>query len=410
MDYTDEFKLLKKAYKNDVPEIRVPELGIKISKINFSSRNYGLFHNNADGKHNNNLFTALLKYYLSKNTFTNKYFFRVLDASDEEINENKNFQYLLLQKENETKSNKVIILFHGLNERSWEKYLPWATELNRITGKAVLFFPIAFHMNRAPVFWSNPRLMSEVAKERQALFPDIIDNSFANTAISIRLSYSPKRFLVSGLQTYHDVLRLVKEIKNDEHLMISSNAGIDIFSYSMGAFLGEMLMMINSGNYFDNSKLFIFCGGPTLDLMAPVSRAIIDSEADSALRNYFMNNFLEKINDDKILREYFTKHRNETEYLKSFLQYENNRILREERLSELKDQISILALVKDKVIPATGISKTFENFKTKLSHIEYLNFEHKYSHENPFPVSEKERAIIDLNFKYTFKLAGGFLS
>ncbi len=192
--------------------------------------------------------------------------------------------------------------------------------------------------------------------------------------------------------------------------MISSNAGIDIFSYSMGAFLGEMLMMINSGNYFDNSKLFIFCGGPTLDLMTPVSRAIIDSEADSALRNYFMNNFLEKINDDEILREYFTKHRDETEYLKSFLQYENNRSLREERLNELKDQISILALIKDKVIPATSISKTFEKFKTKLSHIEYLNFEHKYSHENPFPVSEKERAIIDLNFKNTFKLAGNFLS
>jgi len=410
LDYTDEFKLLKNAYKKEDPIIRVPELGIKISRINFSSGNYGLFQKEHIVKQKNSLFTALLKYYLSKNTFTNKYFFRVLDASDEEINENKEFKYLLLQKENETKSDNVIILFHGLNERSWEKYLPWATELNRITGKAILFFPIAFHINRAPEFWSNPRLMAEVAKERLALFPDIIDNSFANTAISIRLSYSPKRFLISGLQTYHDVLSLLKEIKNDKHQLINKEAGIDIFSYSMGAFLGEMLMMINSGNYFDNSKLFIFCGGPTLDLMTPVSRAIIDSEADSALRNYFTNNFLEKINGDEILRDYFQKHTDETEYLKSFIQYENNQNLREKRLNELKDQISILALIKDKVIPANSVSKTFEKFKTKLSHIKYSNFEHKYSHENPFPVSEKEKAIIDLNFKNSFKLAGSFLS
>lgn len=410
MNYTEEYKLLRDVYKREETELRVPELGIKINRINFSSGNYGLFQKENTVKQKDNMFTALLKYYLSRNTFTNKYFFKVLDASDEEINENKEFQYLLLQKENEKVSEDVIILFHGLNERSWEKYLPWATELNRLTGKAVLFFPIAFHMNRAPGFWSNPRLMSEVAKERQALYPEITGNSFANTAISIRLSYSPKRFLISGLQTYHDVLTLLKEIKSGSHQLISRNAGIDIFSYSMGAFLGEMLMMINSGNYFTDSKLFIFCGGPTLDLMTPVSKAIIDSEADTAMRNYFMNNFSQKVNEDEILSEYFKNHNEETEYLNSFLQFDNNRGLREKRLNELKDQISVLALIKDKVIPVNGISKTFERFITKLSQIKYLNFDHKYSHENPFPLSDKERDIIDLNFKNSFKLAGSFLA
>lgn len=410
MNYTDGFNLLKNAYKETLPVIRISELGIKISRINFSSENYGLFQKGKQANTDSNFFTALLKYYLSSNSFTNKYFFRVLDASDEEIEENKSFNYLLLQKENEERSNGVIILFHGLNERSWVKYLPWAVELNRLTGKAILFFPIAFHMNRAPVFWSNPRLMAEVSKERRALFPNIVHNSFANTAISTRLSYSPKRFLISGLQTYNDVLKLLSEIKSNGHPLISKSADIDIFSYSMGAFLGEMLMMINSNNYFSNSRLFIFCGGTTLDLMTPVSKAILDSEAESSLKNYFTISFKDSICKDDILGQYFKNHENEAFYLDSFLQFENNRGLREKRLNELKDQISILAMGKDNVIPVNAVIKTFEKFKNKLTQVKVLNFEHSYSHENPFPASDKGKDIIDLNFKKCFSLAGSFLS
>lgn len=410
MNYNEQYVLLKNAYKSMGNFIRVPELGIKINRVEFSSGDYGLFRGLNTAKLGSNMFAALLKYYLSKNSFTSKYFFNALDASDEDILENRNFNYLLLQNENEKISKGIIILLHGLNERSWEKYLTWGAELNRLTGKAVLCFPIAFHMNRAPGFWSNPRLMAEVSRERQSLFPDIRENSFANTAISTRLSYSPGRFLIAGLQTYHDLLKLIKQIRSGDHPLVDKNAGTDIFSYSMGAFLGEMLMMINPLNYFDNSRLFIFCGGPTLDQMTPVSRAIIDSEAHAALRSYYLHDFKVKIKDDEVLCEYFRKHPDETEYLNSFLGFGNNRGLRENRLNELKEQVSVLALVKDKIIPSNGISKTFNNFVNKLSQVKILNFEHKYSHENPFPVSEKEKETVDFNFRQSFKLAGGFLS
>lgn len=410
MNYNDQFILLRNAYRGAGDSIRVPELGIKISRVDFSSGNYGIFKPRDAAGPGSNMFTALLKYYLSKNSFTSKYFFNALDASDEEIDENRNFTYLLLQSENENKSKGIIILLHGLNERSWEKYLTWAAELNRLTGKAVLCFPTAFHMNRAPGFWSNPRLMAEVSRERQSLFPEIRENSFANTAISTRLSYSPRRFLSAGLQTYHDIIKLIKGIKSGDHPLIEREAGADIFSYSMGAFLGEMLMMINPLKFFDNSRLFIFCGGPTLDLMTPVSRAIIDSEAHEALRGFYLHDFNLKINEDEILRRYFRSHQSETEYLNSFLGFGNNRSLRENRLNELKEQVSILALVKDKIIPSNGISRTFNNFVNKLSQVKILNFSHKYSHENPFPVSEKEKEIVDFNFKQSFKFAGSFLA
>lgn len=408
MNYFEEYKILRKVFADNNTLINISELGIKINRIDFNSETRNLFVSNNFEKQNDSFFVALFKYYLSKNSFTNKYFFNSLDATDESIQENKEFEYLLVQKEDEIRSRELIILFHGLNERSWIKYLPWAAELCKTTGKAVLLFPIAFHMDRAPVSWSNPRLMQEVARERRSLFPNIKDNSFANTAISIRLQYSPRRFLISGLQTYNDVVALVKMIKEDRNSLVDKNASMDFFGYSVGGFLGEMLLMINPQNYFANSRLFIFCGGPTFDLMAPVSKAIIDSEADSAIRSYFTANFPDKIYGDEILADYFINHKKEMDYLVSFLRFENNQFLREKRLVELKDQISIVALIKDRIIPAEGISKTFLKIKDKISQIKYLNFNHSYSHENPFPVLEKQKNEIDSNFKETFRLASAF--
>jgi Family of unknown function (DUF6051) len=408
LNYVEEYKILRKVFTENHKFINISELGININKLHFTSDTKGLFRKDHFEKQIDSFFVALFKYYLSKNPLTDKYFFNSLDATDDSIQENKQFQYLLVQREDEIRSQKLIILFHGLNERSWIKYLPWAAELCKTTGKAVLLFPIAFHMDRAPVSWSNPRLMQEVARERRLLFPGIIENSFANTAISIRLQYSPRRFLISGLQTYNDVVALVKMIKENRYSLIDKNASIDFFGYSIGGFLGEMLMMINPQNHFGNSRLFIFCGGPTFDLMTPLSKAIIDSEANSAIRSYFTTNFAENIFCDEILADYFKNHKKEMDYLISFLRFENNQSLREKRLIELKDQLSIVALVNDRIIPAESISKTFHKIKDKVSRIKYLNFNHNYSHVNPFPIFEKHKKEIDYSFKETFRLASAF--
>src|SRR5690606_22548582 len=95
------------------------------------------------------LFNALLKYYLKDNQYSSNYIFKSLDESDENISENLSFRYPLLKKTTGEKAAACIFLFHGLNERSWEKYLPWALNLASQTGRAVILFPLAFHMNRA---------------------------------------------------------------------------------------------------------------------------------------------------------------------------------------------------------------------------------------------------------------------
>jgi hypothetical protein len=72
---------------------------------------------------------------------------------DCDVENNSRYSCLLMQPAGST-SRGLILLLHGLNEKRWDKYLPWARRLVRQTGKSVLLFPIAFHMSRTPAPWS----------------------------------------------------------------------------------------------------------------------------------------------------------------------------------------------------------------------------------------------------------------
>ncbi|MCB9249985.1 MAG: hypothetical protein H6613_16270 [Ignavibacteriales bacterium] len=129
-------------------------------------------------------------------------------------------------------------------------------------------------MNRAPGNWSNPRLMKKMSEYRISKFNGIENSTFANAALSSRLHSKPSRFFTSGFQTFSDVTDLVTEIRAGNNKYIYDDASINFFGYSIGALLAEVLLMANPRNYFDKSKLFIFCGGPTFDIMFPVAKAI----------------------------------------------------------------------------------------------------------------------------------------
>ncbi|GEM_PF-6426160 len=43
--------------------------------------------------------------------------------TDDCINENKSFTYIVFQPQNKNRCDNAIILLHGLNERTWDKYL-----------------------------------------------------------------------------------------------------------------------------------------------------------------------------------------------------------------------------------------------------------------------------------------------
>ena len=118
--------------------------------------------------------------------------------TDDRIQENKSFSYAIFTPSGRKKNNEAIILLHGLNERTWEKYLTWAEYLTHTTGKPVILFPIAFHMNRTPGLWANPRAILPWVSKRKEEVANVTNSTFANVALSSRLSQNPLRFSPSG--------------------------------------------------------------------------------------------------------------------------------------------------------------------------------------------------------------------
>lgn len=329
----------------------------------------------------------------------------IFNMEDIDIEENKNFNYIIVKSSSTKRAKDVIFLFHGLNERLWQKYLPWALTLHRLTGKAVVLFPIAFHMNRAPSAWSNPRGMKQVSNYRVNNFSDIKNSTFANAALSTRLHQNPSRFFTSGFQTFSDVTSLVKEIREGKHNFIYDDASINFFGYSIGALLAEVLIMANPQNYFDKSKLFIFCGGPTFDIMFPVAKAILDSEAYNSTSKFFKL-FDDYLNNGKIDRNSLP----EIKYFKSLLSQYGLRNVREERLLELKNNIFAVSLIKDKVVPPDSVINTLNGAQKKIPiRTMITDFPYDYSHEAPFPTDKKLREIVGVNFNNIFDLAASYL-
>jgi hypothetical protein len=330
-----------------------------------------------------------------------------INPEDPNIRENKSFIYpVFCPKE---KSNKVILMLHGLNERSWSKYLAWAFYLAQNTSSYVILFPISFHMNRSPESWSNPRSMSDFLNFRNSIIGKINNSSFANIALSNRLSDDPLRFFNSGYQTVNDIVKLVNSVKTGTHPEVPSGSRLNIFGYSIGAFLSEIIMMGNPGDLFTDSKLFIFCGGSVFSNMNGSSKLIMDKRAFARVYDYYMKDFEEQVTGKSTFSEFFETSRVGLAF-RSMIDI--NRLLpfRERLFAKLKDQISVIALEKDTVIPLKGIIETMRA-TGKKDQVRIMDFKFQYSHENPFPVFNNGlKAEVDDSFEKVFSNAAGFLA
>ncbi|MBK7104925.1 MAG: hypothetical protein IPH62_06545 [Ignavibacteriae bacterium] len=390
MDYFDQNIYLKNHFDINNPKIDLSVFNAVIYNHPFYSK--GIDEFKIDFPNN---------YYVSE--FENSIFSNTDDVT---IEENNKFNYIIVKSDSLKRAKDVIFLFHGLNERIWDKYLPWAIKLNKLTGKAIILFPIAFHMNRAPETWSNPRLMKKMSEYRINMYNGIQNSTFANAALSMRLHSKPSRFFTSGFQTFTDVTKLISEIRDGENKFIYDDCSIDFFGYSIGALLAEVLLMANPKNYFEKSKLFIFCGGPTFDIMFPVARAILDSKAYESMSKFFKL-FDDYLNKGKIDRNSLP----EIKYFKSLLSQYGLRNIREERLLELKNRIFAISLIKDKVIPPESVINTLNGAQRKIPiRTMITDFPYNYSHETPFPADKNQREIVNVNFENIFELASNFLN
>lgn len=330
---------------------------------------------------------------------------------DSRVLENREFTYQVFVPAGARKAREVILLFHGFNEKQWHKYLPWAHRLVTATGKAVVLFPISFHMNRAPMAWSDRHLMYRASQARHRRHPLIVASTLSNAAISIRLHSRPQRFIWSGLQSYYDVLQLVRDIASGRHPAIDPAARIDMFGYSIGCLLAQILLMTNPGEVFSRTRLFMFCGGAVFNRMSPVSRFILDSECNVALYSYVVEHLESHVREHERLRHYLSESHPEGLNFRSMLGAVAFRAQREVQFQRIGRRMMGVALEGDTVIPPGEVMNTVQGALRNLpARVEVLDFDYPYCHEDPFPASAALRAAVDRGFARVFDLAADFYS
>jgi hypothetical protein len=405
MTYRKTYDNLRELYDPHAKMIRVPERDIEIHHCAFTSAYWTVL----PGAHTYTCQEHRMAFQEDLESGAHERlqsYPETLKHGDIDIQENKFFTYALFKKSNPRRAHGVILLFHGLNEHSWHKYLPWAEKLVDLTGKTVILFPIAFHMNRTPAEWGKSRSMNVVSGIRRSHSPAIMNSSFANAAISARIELIPQRFFWSGLQTFDDVVRLLSEIKSGTHPFIEPEATIDLFAYSIGSFLSEILVMANPNNYFQNSKLFMFCGGPTLDRMSPNSKFILDSDATIAIYSFYTERLETELKLDLRIAHYFSEAHTAGVEFKMLLSYQKNKEAREQRFRQLQNQLCAVALKNDDVVPANEVLNTLKgDYRDIGMQVEVMDFPFPYTHINPFPTGGMHERLVEISFDEVFRKA-----
>jgi hypothetical protein len=328
----------------------------------------------------------------------------ILSESNEK---NRFFRYAVFEPVNRAEQRKAIILLHGLNERSWEKYLSWAYVLALNTGVPVILFPLANHINRSPSAWSFPRQMNKVVGSREKSYGKIGNSSFANAALSQRIDLSPGVFISSGIQSIADIVELTRHIKSGYHPLFKTGASVDFFAYSIGAFVTEILLLSNPFDLFSSSKAFFFCGGSTFDQMDGRSRSILDNRAFETLRRFISER--ETSTDRWKFPDCLIPFSNRVwEVFTSLISIDQFRKMQNNTLEMIK-KIKAVGLKVDHVIPGDAICKTLCIGGNQ--NVRVTDFDFKYSHEAPFPLSDSSvQEKVDSAFKSLFREASEFLS
>ncbi|MFP4432761.1 MAG: DUF6051 family protein, partial [Spirochaetaceae bacterium] len=397
--YHHLFSKLGEVFDINRPEIDLRDSGIPVRVRSFRFTSAQDIHPDSDFGRQGSTFRALVSFFLENNPFSRRNFLRELESPDRDVVENRDFRYAVflpvLPPADKATSpacdrpalfDRAILLLHGLNEKAWQKYLPWAARLTELTGRPVILFPIAFHMNRAPEAWANPREMMGVARERKRLFPNLEAGSFANAALSHRIQFAPHRFLVSGLETYLNLLDLVRQVRSGTHSCFNPGSGVDFFGYSIGASLTELLMMANRGGLFSDSRAFLFCGGSILDQANPVSRAIMDEEAYRTLVGFLRAFAADPSSALPVGHEKLQTLEREIDIVRSMLFRERLASTREWIMRSIGGRVSAVVLRKDGVFHPEGMLRSWAgDDEGPLVEITVADPDYDYSHEQPFP-------------------------
>ncbi|MDM8001723.1 MAG: DUF6051 family protein [Bacteroidota bacterium] len=306
----------------------------------------------------------------------------------------------------ETHGSGAIILLHGLNERGWSKYIQWATRLAAGTGRPVVLFPLAYHMNRSPRSWMDRHIMMPLVTARTALLPDTRLSTFVNVALSTRMTISPQRFMVSGYQTAVDLAALIQHISEGRVPGIAKGGPADIFAYSIGALVTQVMMLSDPSPLPDDSRIMLFCGGSTFGLMNGTSRLIMDSRAFENLLSFYLSWPDVPMNGSRERLTRLMQDTPEGEAFYAMTSLQRLRDLRGKPFTRYDGRLKAITLAGDTVIPCQAVRDTLSGTDTETWDPGY-----PCTHESPFPVLAGEKAdAVDRTFDRLFDTAAGFLS
>lgn len=306
-------------------------------------------------------------------------------SEDEQIMENVRFRYPVIMPEGSKKARQVIILLHGLNERTWHKHLNGARMLSERTGKAVLMFPLSYHINRGLPEWTDNRKMAGLLEIRKRNYSGVQDASVVNLALSERLTENPLRFYSSGQQSIQDLIRLMKQIKKGEHPLFEAGTSTDIFAYSISCMLVQALMISNPGGILDKSKIVFFAGGSLFSGMKGISRFIMDSVAFKTILRFYTDavtkktGFLNDLQTPGIEGNYGRAFR--SLIIPGMFAKE-----REQAMAGFSKNLMVIAMQNDRIMPVAGIREATGEQFFRSNHFKIVHFPYDYTHENPFPV------------------------
>lgn len=367
--------LRKKTCWNDSEPLSLPAFGIDAYKLLFESRNshYLVGSSSYHCPEHNLAFTG---------------------ESDEEvgdvaIEQNRCFRYPLIR---ETRSGAglvrhrhAIVLLHGLNERTFSKYVPWAYRLWSTTRVPVVLFPMTFHMNRVSPAWASQQ--QEIHQQRSVLAGNDCAHRF-NAVISQRLNARPDRFFWGAVQTYWDLVDLVRTIRSGHHPHFTPDARVDLMGYSAGGFFTLLLLMENCEGLFCDSRGVVFASGVPIRDLELASPLILDLTAEVALMKLFVKNI---DSPQDVRMQHWIEHHGEGRWIRTFCGQTPKRTEVEQRLRELAPRLLGIANSNDEVVPLGAVLNMLQGVKRDTG-VKIVELELGI-HENPFlaPRYEKDK-------------------
>jgi len=296
---------------------------------------------------------------------------------DFEIQQNIRFRYPLIAPTGSGRPHRrVTILLHGLNERTYSKYLPWAYELCIATGAPVLLFPLALHVNRVLPAWSTRQ--AAICERRQRMAGNQFAHRF-NAIVSERLEELPERFFWGAVQSYLDLVDLASDIRAGRHAHFTADTRLDFLGYSAGGYVSFFLMLENPEGLFSDSRaaLFATCA-PARDLNL-ASPLILDLAAETALMKKYVKNIDQGA--DPRMRHWLECHA-EGRWFRALSGTRTNRQKVEARVREIAPRLLGIANINDDVTPWNALLDTFQGLRRDTGvRVEELDLG---LHENPF--------------------------